>query len=89
MARVIWSREVIAHLELIRAYIAEFDPVAADRLAARLLDAGESLRDFPLRGRPTPDGWRELPTIPPYILQYEVRDDVVRILAIRHGRQRR
>jgi plasmid stabilization system protein ParE len=89
MARVIWSRDALSHLELITSYIAQFDPAAADRFAIRLINAGESLSAYPRRGRPTAEGWRELPTIPPYIIQYEVRGDAVHILHVRHGRQRR
>jgi plasmid stabilization system protein ParE len=33
MARVVWTREALGNLELIRAYIQQFDPVAAQRMA--------------------------------------------------------
>jgi plasmid stabilization system protein ParE len=48
MARVIWSREALARLDLISLYIAEFNPVAADKMARKLLDAGNSLRHSPI-----------------------------------------
>ena len=89
MARIDWTREALGHLELIRAYIGQFDPRAANRFVARLIAAGESLADFPNRGRPAADGVRELPTVAPYVIQYEVDDEVVSILRIKHGRQRR
>jgi plasmid stabilization system protein ParE len=89
MARVTWSPAALRQLALIRAYIDQFDPNAAQRLAGRLLAAGESLREFPNRGRPTSDGKRELPTVAPYVIRYVVRGDGVRILRVKHGRQRR
>jgi toxin ParE1/3/4 len=65
MARIVWTREALANLELTRAYIHQFDPGAAQRMALRLIEAGDGLRDFPERGRPIANGRRELPTVPP------------------------
>ena len=89
MVQVDWTREAVANLDAIRSYIAYFDPGAAERLTARLHAAGQSLADFPGRGRPGGQGTRELATIPPYVLIYEVRDSRVLILAVRHGRRLR
>lgn len=88
MAEVIWSDEALANLELIVDYIRQFDPRAADRMAARLIDASFRLRDFPNSGRPAGDGRRELPSVPPYVIRYRVDGDTVQILRIRHGAQR-
>jgi len=87
-AGVEWAEEALAHLETIRRYIAYTDPRAADRVARRLWMAAESLALFPNRGRPCVNGTRELPSIAPYIISYEVDDARVLILRIRHGRQR-
>jgi toxin ParE1/3/4 len=87
MARVVWTREALSNIELIRAYIQQFDPGAAQRMARRLIEAGDSLREFPERGRLVADGRRELPTVPPYIIRYRIEADRVFILRIRHGRQ--
>jgi len=66
-----------------------FDPDAADRLAARLYEASDSLEHFPSRGRPTGGGRRQLATIRPYIIEYRVSEqNEVILLRIRHGRQR-
>ena len=89
MARVAWTSGALGELELIRAYIEIFDPRAASRLTARLKEAAESLRDFPNRGRPAGNGKRELPTVRPYVIRYEVRGDRDFILSIKHGSQRR
>jgi plasmid stabilization system protein ParE len=86
-AEVEWAEEALSHLETIRRYIAYSDPQAADRMARRLWAAGESLASFPNRGRPRANGTRELPSIPPYIIAYEVIGGRVLILRIRHGRQ--
>lgn len=85
MARVVWTREALTNVELIRVYIHEFDPAAAGRMARRLIEAGDSLARFPNRGRSTGDGRRELVTIPPYIIRYRVIDDAVFVLRVRHG----
>jgi plasmid stabilization system protein ParE len=54
MVRVIWAPEALSGIELARSYMARFNPVAADRLAERLRSAGDSLNQFPNRGRPQP-----------------------------------
>lgn len=89
MVQVVWTRVAAENVDLIRAYIAQFDPKAAQRLAVRLIGAGESLCEFPNRGRPADDGLRELATIAPYVILYEVLDDTVNILSVIHGSQRR
>lgn len=88
MARVVWPDEVTERLDEIARYISRDNPVAADRIASRLIALGESLREFPNRGRPARDGAREMTGVPPYILRYRVIGDVVVIVGIQHGRQR-
>lgn len=86
---VIWSKTAMAQLGAIRAYVEQFNPEAAERLAARLLAAGNSLRNFPHRGRQVPGtGMRELVTVPPYIIRYEVMRNEVHVLRIRHSSRR-
>ena len=87
MAQIIWTVEALENLELIRAYIQQFDPAAARRFASRLVEAGESLCDFPHRGRPVGGENRELMTIPPYVLRYRITSETVFILRIRHSAQ--
>ncbi|MDK2767530.1 MAG: type II toxin-antitoxin system RelE/ParE family toxin [Sphingomonas sp.] len=69
-------------------YVEQFDPTAAELLASRLVDAANSLRDFPHRGRPAERGRRELATVPPYVIRYLVKGQRVFINDIKHGRQR-
>ena len=89
MARIVWTRRALVRLELIRAYVAQFDPEAAQRLAGRLVEAAHGLEDFPHRGRPASRGRRELAIIPPYVIRYKVEGDRVLIGDIKHGRQLR
>lgn len=89
MAEVVWLREAIDQLDLIAAYVRQFDPAAADRIATSLVDTATSLADFPNRGRPATNGTREMVTVPPYTLHYEVRDDLVTILGVRHSARSR
>jgi toxin ParE1/3/4 len=87
MAEVVWLRAAIIQIDQIAAYVRLFDPAAADRLAQRLLALGDSLADFPLRGRSASNGTREMLIVRPYILRYRVIEDRVLILGIRHGAQ--
>lgn len=88
MARIVWTREALGNLELIRRYIHQFDPRAAQRMAARLIEACDRLQDFPDRGRAGTGGTRELAMIAPYLIRYRVDGEQVYILGIRHGAQR-
>ena len=85
MRDIVWTDEAIAHLEAIVAYIAAFNPAAADRLGGRLLEAGDSLAEFSDRGREALDGTREMTIAWPYVLRYRVEAEQVIILRIRHG----
>ena len=88
MADVVWPDDVIAKIDEITAYIEQEDPAAAGRIYRRLIALGESLADFPHRGRPVKDGAREMTGIPPYVVRYRVMGETVVIVGIRHGRQR-
>jgi len=86
-----WSTASIAELWDINDYLEARNPGAAARMFDRLVDAGNSLRDFPERYRKgIEDGTREF-CIPgtPYIMVYTVDKDAVRILSIFHGAQDR
>lgn len=87
VVQVVWTRRAASELRAIRVYIAEFNPTAAERLAARLVTAARSLETFPDRGRPISLGRRELTLIPPYLIRYERDGGRVAILEIRHGAQ--
>ncbi len=85
LVQVVWTRGAASELRTIRAYVAQFSPLAAQRLAARLVSAARSLETSPDRGRPISQGRRELTIIPPYLIRYAHAGDRVVILEIRHG----
>ena len=87
MVRIIWLEDAIVSVEAIRGYLRQFNPEAADRFVQQLVDAGNGLADFPNRGRLADDGFRELVSVPPYVLRYWVANDTVYITRIKHGRQ--
>jgi plasmid stabilization system protein ParE len=86
---VIWSPAALGDIARIYAYIAQFNPSAAETIARALLAAGDSLAAFPNRGRPVPGtALRDWPLVYPYIIRYRVAADHVRILRVRHGARR-
>jgi plasmid stabilization system protein ParE len=84
-----WRAEAIADVVRLVNYIAQKNPVAASSMGRELLLAGDSLDIFPRRGRIGRDPTtRELVTVRPYILVYEVDDeDNVTILNVWHAAQ--
>ncbi len=88
MAEVVWSGAASEELDQIIAYLEQFDSVAAEAIGDKLIAPAQSLDIFPNRGRPAPRGTRELVTVPPYVLRYSVRGDLVIIRSVRHGRRR-
>jgi addiction module RelE/StbE family toxin len=88
MAKVVWSPKALSDLIDIRDYIGLDSPIAAQHMAERLLQAGDSLAKFPDRGRAARRGLREWTLIYPYVLRYRVRGDIVEIVRIKHGAQR-
>ncbi len=89
MNKVAWSATALGQLQVIRTYIGQFNPMAAQTLAEALIEAGNSLVNFPHRGRRMPgtDG-REMVAFYPYIIRYRIVGDEIRILRVRHGMRR-
>ena len=85
MARVNWTREALADLATIRAYIDRFDPDAATRFAARLLEAAERLAEFPAKGPEAGNGLRQWSLICPYRIRYLIDGDTIYIIDVVHG----
>ncbi|MGH7023744.1 MAG: type II toxin-antitoxin system RelE/ParE family toxin [Caulobacteraceae bacterium] len=88
VVQVIWTRRAAADVVAIRSYIGQFNPLAAQRMALRLIAAGESLAIYPERGRPAAGGRRELATVPPYLIRYRTRGETLEIITVRHGARR-
>ncbi|MGB0694418.1 MAG: type II toxin-antitoxin system RelE/ParE family toxin [Rhodospirillaceae bacterium] len=90
--QIIWSLASRNKLIEIRHYIAEHNPTAAAAIASKILVAGNSLREFPRRGRPANQpNIRELVISgTPYLLIYQVDEgNRISILNIWHGAQDR
>lgn len=85
MHRVAWTDAAAEELEAITAYVAAENPLAAIRLARRLVALADSLAEFPHRGRIAGEDSREMTTVWPYILRYVIEEDSVFILRVRHG----
>ena len=89
MTPVVWTFAALADIEGIRRYIGNFNPYAARDMAARIIEVGNSLGNFPYRGRAVPGmQLRETTLARPYIIRYRVEPDRVLILRVRHGARR-
>jgi len=88
---LVWRARALADIVRIARYIATDNPVAAARVANRLVLAGDGLVRFPRRGRPgRQSGTRELVAMPPYIIVYRVSAaDEVTILRVWHAARNR
>ncbi len=86
-----WQPVAFADLTRIVRHIAEENPIAARRIGRELLLAADSPLIFPRRGRPGRiPGTRELVTVRPYIIVYEVaQQDTVTVLRVWHGARTR
>ena len=87
MRRIVWTDEAVSNLEHIAAYISDFSPLAAQRMALKLKNAADSLAEHPARGRPIPKGRRELVIVAPYLIRYRLTETAVEIISVRHGAQ--
>jgi toxin ParE1/3/4 len=85
-ATVVWSPEALAERDAGYAYIAEHSgPARAYAVLRRVSKAAAQLEVFPESGRLTDRARRELVVSGlPYVIEYELDQDVVRILHIRH-----
>jgi plasmid stabilization system protein ParE len=89
--QVLITDAAVADLQQIVAFVAEDDPAAAQRLGAKLIAAGLSLRKMPERF-PIHDSARGLHkmSLPPYLIFYRCDSAVsaVYILHFWHGARR-
>jgi toxin ParE1/3/4 len=86
---VVWSPRAIGHLVAIREYIEKDSDESAAHIAARILEAIETLRTQPQMGRPGRlIGTRELVVSgTPFIVPYRVRHGRLELLAVFDGRR--
>jgi toxin ParE1/3/4 len=85
-----WSTAAAEDLFRIVEYIRGENPPAAQRVAKTIYENVGSLSSFPNRGRQgRVEGTRELP-VPslPFIVVYQVSQDVIEVAGVIHGAQR-
>ena len=92
MARLIYSETALADFERLTDFLLEGDPVAARETVHLIEEAVRVLRNHPLVGRPAEAGLRELiisrgRTGYVALYSFEVADDAILLLAIRHQRE--
>ncbi len=85
---ILWSPEAINDLVSLRAFIAEDDPAAAQRVVLHVIRSIEQLLSGqPHMGRPgRVPGTREL-VVPrtPTIVPYRIRNNRIQVLRVYHG----
>jgi plasmid stabilization system protein ParE len=89
--KLAFSRAAVSDLVRLREFIAVHNPTVDVRVATRLRAAISHLTDSPQIGRPVedlPGEIREL-IFGKYVVRYQVRQTIVYILRIWHGREDR
>ncbi len=89
--KAVWLPRAVADLAAIRAYIAEHDPRAARRVAARIRKIVGTIKSRPYAGRPADvSDIREM-SVPglPYLIPYRVAQDRIELLRVFHTAQLR
>ena len=88
--RIVWTPAAVTDRLRISAYLSAQNPALSARILEGLILTADSLAVFPGRDRPrTSPGTRELVVEAPYIINYGLLDDAVRILRIWHAAQER
>lgn len=91
--RLVYSEEAVADLVRSRAFIAQNDPSAASRIAAKLVSRVENLRVFPEMGRnvtsaPGPGSVRDA-VFGNYVIRYTAHAGAVIVLRLWHHYENR
>ncbi len=86
--KIVWTTQARREVLDIIAYVARFDPVAAQALLARLDAVVLPLAEHPYLCRPgRVAGTREMVDSPNYIIVYQVAD-TIQIVSVVHTRRR-
>ena len=86
---VVWTAAAARGVWHAYEYLYELNPRAAEHLAESLFATGDSLVNFPHRGRLVPKtDMREIVSVHPYIIRYRIDGDTVVILRVRHVARR-
>ena len=88
--RIRYSPRSLRNLRTISAYVEKENPLAAARVVNRIEEAVAGLGYAPGMGTPTsrPDIYRFAISGTPYLVFYEIFDEEVAIVHIRHGARR-
>ena len=88
---IVWSPLARLRLQEIHDYVAKDKPMAAERLAMRIVAAVQALRKYPHMGRAGagPEIRELVIGKTPYVVFYKVRGRTITINTIWHGAQRR
>ena len=94
MAVVRWLPEALDDLKRLHAFIEPHSPQAASRMVDTLVEAAESLAEFPEKGRPwdLEQDFRGLPVLfgaRGYIIRYRAFEDQVIIVRVWHTLEER
>lgn len=87
MRRLLWSRRARTELFSIAEHYRKDDPALAIEMLERIEAGPQALREFPFLGAVTTAGarkWRARGT--PFLLFYDVQDDAIEIVGVRHVR---
>ena len=89
--RLQFSKVALDDLVRLREFIAEHNPVVAQRVSKRMRGAINSLVEAPRIGRPVEDMPGEIRDLifGRYVVRYKVRENVLFILRIWHGKEDR
>lgn len=90
MTEIVWLPESLDDLQRLHEFIAEYNAAAAAQAIATLLDAVESLRGFPEKGRPwdAEPAYRTLSVrfgARGYVVRYRLFEDRVTIVRVWHA----
>jgi toxin ParE1/3/4 len=87
--RIIWTETAISNLTEIRRFIEQDQPVAARRVAQRIITAAERLAKYPYLGRAgrEPETRELVVAGTPYIIPYRIHGGRLAILAVLHSAQ--
>jgi toxin ParE1/3/4 len=87
LRRIRWTPAAADDLERIAGYLKEHHPSIAHSTVRKLYDAAKSLKQFPHRGRVGQEkDTRELViTSLPYIIVYQVEEQIVNIARVVHA----
>ncbi len=88
--KVIWFKRAILDLKSAKDYIAQDNPLAAQKIVRRIRDKVSLLSDQPGIGRPgrVPNTKELVVDRTPFILPYRVRDNNIEIIRVLHTSRR-